>query len=124
GTTKYYGARIVVGEETWRQTRDRFLHRELDLVRVKGKEQAIRVFEPLDRSESAPQPLREAVERHGQGLQAYRAQDWETAERIFSVLHEAHPDEPIYRLYLERVAQLKAAPPAPDWDGVYERTTK
>ena len=124
GTTKYYGARVVVGEETWRQTRERFLYRELDLVRVKGKERAIRVFEPLGRYESSSRSLRETVERHGRGLEAYRAQDWAAAEEVFSALHETHPDEPIYRLYLDRVAELKAAPPGPDWDGVYERTTK
>ena len=123
GTTRYYGVNLVVGEQTRSAAGDRFLYRELDLIRVKGKAQAIRVFQPLCLREQATPEIMEELQQYETALNAYRQQQWERAEELFAALHSAHPDG-VCGIYLERIAALKATPPDADWDGVYERKEK
>lgn len=124
GTTKYYGVGLVVGESTRTQAGDYFVYRELDRVRVKGKAQAITVYEPVCRREEADAALLEEIETYSEALDLFRARRWEAATTAFQVLAKAHPECHLYGLYLERLRQLEADDPGPDWDGVYERTTK
>lgn len=124
GTTKYYEVGLVVGEETRRLAGDAFVYRELDCIRVKGKHQAIRVFQPVCPRNEASDQLVAELQLHDAALACYRSQDWDGAARMFAELHTSRPDVALYRLYLQRIATLRAAPPAADWDGVYERKEK
>src|SRR5690606_28564344 len=77
GITKEYGVGIIVGEETREILRKEFAFRELDRVRVKGKEEAIAIYEPLGREgELSPQVVEE-LRLWNQFLRLYRAQDWD-----------------------------------------------
>ena len=51
-------------------------------------------------------------------LEHFRARRWSAAESGLRNLAQREPGRPLYALYLERIAQLRAAPPAADWDGV------
>jgi len=124
GTTKYYHVGLVVGETTQRLAGDTFVYRELDLIRVKGKAQAIRIFQPLCARTAASQALLAELQMHEQALACYRAQDWPCAENMFQKLQATHRDDPVYALYMERVRSLRDTPPPAEWDGVYERTEK
>jgi adenylate cyclase len=123
GLSKYYGARLVVGEAT-RAGQDGFIFRHLDLVKVKGKTEGVNVYEPLClKSEATPELLQE-LELHTQGLNAYRNQYWELAQQTFTTLAQQHPEARIYQLYLERIRELQRRPLDPEWNGVYERREK
>ncbi len=124
GTTKYYGVGLVVGETTREAAGAAFLFRELDLVRVKGKTRAIRVYEPCCRATEASEPLLAELEEYHRLLAAFRARRWQEARAGFSRLCEAAPASRLYSLYLERVEALAAADPGEGWDGVYERKEK
>lgn len=124
GTTKFYGVKLVVGETTRAQAGDRFLYRELDLVKVKGKAQAIRVYEPICRSVEAGEEVRRELSAYHDALADFRARQWQQAREAFRALQLATPDRHIYALYLERIDNLAAADPGEDWDGVYERKEK
>ncbi len=124
GTTKYYHVGLVVGEGTQRLAEHDFIYRELDLIRVKGKAQAIRVFQPLCTPGEAPAELLAELQQLSEALASYRAQRWDHAEVLFQELQASHPDVTVYGLYLERIAALRQTPPAAEWDGVYERTEK
>ncbi len=124
GTTKYYGVGLVVGETTRGAAGENFLFRELDLVRVKGKAQAIRVYEPVCRKGEADEALqRELADYHG-FLADFRARRWAEARAGFSRLREGVPGLRLYEIYLERIEALAVDDPGEGWDGVYERKEK
>jgi len=124
GTTKYYGVGLVVGESTHHQAREHFLFRELDRVRVKGRGQAITVYQPICPREKAVPELEAELADYHAALRLYRVRQWSAAAAVFGTLREQHPDSAIYTLYLERIEQLRRADPGPEWDGVYDRRIK
>jgi adenylate cyclase len=123
GITKVYGVGIAVGEATRKAARE-FTYRELDLVRVKGKNEPVAIFEPLGRTDSLDPALLARVAKWHALLQLVRAQQWDGAAAMLGQLQADEPDCLLYRLYEERIAWYRAHPPGPDWDGVTTFDTK
>lgn len=123
GITKEYGAGIIVGEGT-RHAVSEIIFRELDLVRVKGKNQPVAIFEPLGLQGQVDKSLLEETSLFEQSLKHYRAMEWDSAEQLLSGLQKSSPDCRLYQLYLERVAHFRTNPPDPGWDGVFQFKTK
>ncbi len=48
GTNKIYRTHIIISEFTYEQVKDQVVVRELDLIRVKGKEKPVTIYELLD----------------------------------------------------------------------------
>jgi adenylate cyclase len=122
GQTKTYGVNIIVSEET-AALLDGFVLRELDLIRVKGKNVPITIYEPLGREGAIGPALAEELDLYQQALQLYRSRAFERARPIFETL-EAENSSVLYQLYLQRINAFLAQPPQPDWDGVFVATTK
>jgi adenylate cyclase len=123
GITKMYGVSFVVSETT-ALSAGRYAYRELDKVRVKGKERGVTILEPLGLEEEVPREVLERAGRFRHFLDLYRNQGWDEAEAI---LHELLVDEPdcfLYNLYLERIAYFRENPPGEGWDGVFTFMTK
>ncbi len=116
GLTKFYSIKIIVSERTYLATKDRYLYRKLDKVRVKGKKQAVEIFEPLCLDEKASPALREEIGLHNQAQDAYAKGDWEKARQIWQQLKGD-----LYTMYLSR---MQAPLPPPGWTGVQEHETK
>ena len=123
GITKVYGVGICVGEAT-RAAAPEFAYRELDLVRVKGKNEPVAIFEPVMLERDLPPAARAELERWNQALSAVRAQQWDQAEAIIVELTALAPDRGLYSLYTGRIAYYRAHPPGADWDGVTTFETK
>ncbi len=113
GLTRFYGVPLIVGESTAAAAPE-FSYRELDLVRVKGKQEPVRIFEPLE----AGAFVAEDLERYHQALTSYRARDWCRSDKIFAALAQAEPACPVHALYRRRIADFIATPPDGAWDGV------
>lgn len=112
GQNKYYGSHILVSGDTRRQVDDdRFTFRELDRVRVKGKQQPIVMYELMVNN-------REIVPVFEEALARYRQRDFEGAKLLFDRLANDNNDGPS-RLYVQRCRDYLAVAPPPDWDGVY-----
>ena len=123
GATKQYGARILLSEMTVRDLKRPATLRELDLIRVKGKDRPVAVYESLGYRLGEPGAAA-LLERHAEGLAAYRARKWSAAAKAFAAALEACPDDGPAAVYRRRCALLaKSAPPA-DWDGVWNLTEK
>ncbi|WP_218563897.1 CHASE2 domain-containing protein [Marinospirillum perlucidum] len=117
GATKYYQVPLVVGQRTQELAAEHFLWRELDLVRVKGKRDLVRVYQPLClRSEATSQQEAE-IEALDQALIYFRSARLQEARKAFARLAKEQPQIRLYALYLERLDLLEDQPPAPDWDG-------
>ncbi|WP_148253141.1 CHASE2 domain-containing protein [Aidingimonas lacisalsi] len=127
--TRFYEVGIVIGERTRELAGESFIYRELDLLRVKGKSRAVRIYQPVCRREDLTTTERQAIDAYHQALQDFRAQRWSQADRCFARLQEQyeHDDQPptkLYALYRERIAMLREQTLPADWDGVYVQRDK
>jgi len=123
GLTKQYGVEILVGEETRKLLPD-MLFREIDKVRVKGKNISISIYEPLGLAEKINPSMQEELRQFQQVIKYYRAQDWDMAEVQLRSLQQVAPQDAVYPLYQQRIAYLRTNPPTADWDGTFEFLTK
>ncbi len=123
GVTKEYGTSIIISEATWEPIKDRLATRELDIIRVKGKDQPTRIFEVLSMLPLAP-PQAKLVQRFAEGLQAYRARRWGKALSLFQAALQEVPNDYPSQLYMQRCQEFQVTPPHDDWDGVYMMQTK
>lgn len=121
--TREYGVAIIVGERTMRAVPD-MVFRELDRVRVKGKREAVRIFEPLGLPGQVPDEVMAERERFAAALARYHAQDWDGAEQGIRELCTRSPDARLYALYLERIAHFRIHSPGAEWDGVFAFASK
>ncbi|MGE5503864.1 MAG: CHASE2 domain-containing protein [Actinomycetota bacterium] len=121
--TKQYGVSIMVSEYTRAAVPD-LIARELDQVRVKGKDQPVRLFQPLGFPGEVADAEIASIERHHAALALYRAQKWDEAEAAFKALAATDPDRMIYKVYLGRIEHFREEPPGADWDGVYTHKEK
>jgi adenylate cyclase len=123
GTTKAYGVQIIVSEST-KNAVPEYLYRELDRVRVKGKDKPVVIYEPIGLREEADDKLVAEIAEYEQALEHYRQQRWEAAKEQFAKYCGKYPNCVLYRIYKERVEHFMENPPGENWDGVYIFTTK
>ena len=122
---KEYGVRILISENTFRKLRGTYRAREVDCVIVKGKTEPASVFEILDYHTDETFPnLRECLECFREGLASYRRQQWDRAESAFVEALNHNPGDELPRVYLQRIAQMRAHPPGDEWNGVWVMQTK
>ncbi len=124
GANKQYGTNIIIGEMTFEQVKDRMYCRELDSVAVKGKDLPVRIFELMGEVEQVSEDKIKLARAFARGLAAYKAQQWDKAERTFAGIRHYFPDDKPTQMYLARVAELRDNPPPRDWDGVFVMKTK
>ncbi len=124
GLTKYYGVGMIVGEATRHATASEIVYRELDRVRVKGKADAVAIYEPLGRKLEIDGEKLKELELYHRALKLYRQQDWDMAEMQLVNLRNTHPQDLLYAALLERIAFFRKNPPPSDWDGVFDFETK
>jgi adenylate cyclase len=121
GTAKFYGVSFIVGEKTYEATRDTCKYRELDKIRVVGKQHPTIIYEPFVVASTNDEQLRE---RFAQGLSLYHERRWQDAKKVFDVLTTDFPQDMPTQIYLERCGYFMQNPPPDDWDGVFNRTEK
>ena len=120
-----YGTNICVSQNTLDAVADRdaLLIRHLDLVVVKGKRQAVPVFELIGLRDDAELVDRYSsmLDLYGQAMRLYHSQQFVAAAELFAEAARASgngADAPS-ALYLERCRDLALAPPGATWDRVY-----
>jgi adenylate cyclase len=117
GRTKEYGVGILVGEATEKVVKD-VVFKELDRIRVKGKNEPVAIYEPICLEADADKKLKDELKIWRDALKAYRAQSWDQVEMNLLNLQRMNPDCYLYEKYAERVIQFRRNPPGPNWDGV------
>jgi len=121
--TREYGVTVAVGQQTREALPDiGFL--ELDIVRVRGKDRPVAIYEPLGPQAELDNETLAMCKRHERALQLYRTKEWDDAEREFYLLHQSYPERRIFRVYLDRIAHCRNEPPGADWDGVFTQRVK
>ena len=123
GINKEYGTNIIISEFTHDIVKDELYCRELDAVRVKGKEHPVKIYELLSETKDAGL-YRQFVEIFETGLAKYKQALWDEAIAAFRKVLESRPDDPPAMLYIKRCQELKENPPPQPWDGVFTMTKK
>ena len=114
GRTKAYGVGILAGEATRSRVQD-VVFREIDRIKVKGKDEAITIHEPLGLEGEIS---RDELRRWTEVLHAYRARDWDAATISLGRLLAVNPTSGLYGVYLQKIEEKRRNPPPSDWDGV------
>lgn len=123
GLTKQYGVMIIISESTF-QAVPGLVGRELDVVRVKGKDQPVTILEPIGFAQHVDPAVMTSLERYHAALGLYRQQEWAKARQEFLALSKVEPETKIHKIYLERIDHFVAEPPGDGWDGVFTHTSK
>lgn len=123
GITKTYGVGLIVGESTQEQV-PHFVFKELDKVRVKGKDEPVAIYQPLGPSEKVSATQHKSLLLWSSFLKEFRGQRWESAKSILNELIELEGHQTLYELYSNRIDVFKSEPPGEDWDGVTKFDTK
>jgi adenylate cyclase len=124
GANKHYGTQILISEETFRLAGNAIEAREVDVLRVVGKSDPVRIYELLGAAgdmTAEMAALRSAFER---GLERYRARQWQEALTAFEEGLKIKPTDGPSLLFVQRVAVLREQALTAQWDGVWSLTEK
>jgi adenylate cyclase len=121
GQTKSYKAQRLISESTYEHVKEQMVCRQLDVIRVQGKQKPVAIYELLDFSRNKDQ-YEDLLARFNAARDAYVRQAWSEAVSLFEGLLERYPDDGPSVVLLDRCREFRVSPPSGDWDGVY--TTK
>ena len=121
--TKFYQVSILVGEST-RINQDQFLWQFIDKVSVKGRREALNIYEPLGYYEEASDAIHEELNNYERAITNYFQQDWVQAKSLFEQLVNHYPAKYLYQLYVSRINERMTQPTQLAWDGSYIHTHK
>jgi len=130
GQSKPYGLPIVIGAGTAEQVMDELAVFEIDLIRVKGKNEPVKIYSLAGDEEYAKQDDFTAFRAmNATMISAYRTQDWQSAFDALELMETMAEklgitaEEYIF-IYETRISEFRANPPGKHWDGVYTATSK
>jgi adenylate cyclase len=124
GLSKHYGTSIVVSESTRAQA-PRFAWQQLDLVRVKGKSQAVGIYRPVGEFNALVDAQQRQLREWQEFLYAYLSGDLAQCRLMLDRLHRNLPTQAILvQLYEDRLNQFQNRPPLSEWDPATTFDTK
>ncbi|ABF40346.1 adenylate/guanylate cyclase [Candidatus Koribacter versatilis Ellin345] len=121
GQTKAYKTMRLITEFTYEEVKDQMVCRQLDVIRVQGKEKPVAIYELMDFVRSKDQ-YEDLLAHFNAARDAYIRQSWSEAITLFEGLLERYPEDGPSIVLLDRCKEFRVSPPSRDWDGVY--TTK
>jgi adenylate cyclase len=122
---KQYGARILISELTNKRLKGTYRLREADKVVVKGKTEAVTIYEVLDYHTPETFPhVSEVLQYYRAALEHYRGQEWDKCLGLLREALKLNPNDKLSQIYVERAEFMKANPPGENWDGVWVLKSK
>ncbi len=117
---KQYGTFVLISENTYKQVEREVSCRELDAIRVKGKNEAVRVYEPIAKKTELEIVENEKILAYKNALELYRKREFEKARDAFEKINNDAPSKKMAK----RCDEYLKNPPAIEWDGIYNFETK
>jgi len=122
---KEYGTSIMIGVNTFKEAGDKIITRELDLLRVMGKNEPVKVYELVGLTESGISDKKKRVlDIFREGYENYKEKNWQNAKNYFNQILSIDRTDGPSKTYIKRCDLFIAKPPAEDWDGVYTMLKK
>jgi len=124
GANKAFGTAIMISEFTYEEVQDAFEVRFLDRIRVPGKAKPVKTYELLCEKGALSPAWQQAIGLYHEAIELFIARSYEPARiKFLEVIRILGHDKPC-ETYAQRAETFTLHPPAPDWDGVFELTTK
>ncbi|MGD9346535.1 MAG: adenylate/guanylate cyclase domain-containing protein [Candidatus Aminicenantes bacterium] len=120
GAGKQYRVSTLIGENTYDLAKESVIAREVDIIRVVGKEKPVRVYELIGKKGQVSEHELKRIKSFHEALKLYREQKWDEALHLF----QRNEDDTVSGMYAERTKRLKDNPPKADWTGVFDLTKK
>lgn len=121
GLTKLYGCSIIISQDTLISLSNpsHYNYRFLDIVKVKGKTEAVYIFEIIDGDPDDLKQLKlKTKEKFAIGVNLYKSKKFNDALEVFKEVYEVNEYDKTTRLYIDRCNNfIKNGIPA-DWDGI------
>ncbi|MBF0239085.1 MAG: GAF domain-containing protein [SAR324 cluster bacterium] len=120
GLTKYYGAKIIISEDTMRllESIRQYKYRQLDWLRVKGKAEPVSIYEIYSADDDDIQRLKMKSERFlRKGLFSRFKQQWDESITSFQEVLAINPKDKAAEFHIKNCLYLKNNPPEQGWDG-------
>lgn len=122
---RIYDTKIIIGENTYDIVQDKFMIRPLDLIRVRGKNKPVRIYELIGFKDDKVSPeFKDTILEYKRGFKNYLLRDWDQAALYFQKALQLSATDGPSNLYLQRCQDFKINPPDENWDGVYVMKTK
>jgi adenylate cyclase len=123
--TKEYGCDIILSEFTYQLCSDRIWVRQLDKIRVKGKHQAVNIYQLIgDRTTPLDANTQEFLYHYHTGRAAYLSRNFSRAIACFEAAKCIQPQDQAVYIHLERARNFLQKPPPESWDGIWTMHTK
>jgi adenylate cyclase len=121
---KLYGTHLIISGSTFDMAKDQIEARELDIVRVMGKTESVRIFELLGLKGNVPGRSLELRDTFEKGLAFYRSREWKDARESFEACLAIDPDDAPSHLFISRIIPYESDPPGDKWAGVWDLSGK
>jgi adenylate cyclase len=127
--SKQYGCDIIISNNTYNVCKERIWCRELDKIRVKGKNEPVAIFELVDLKEGpqareVPKQKTQLIEYYQKGRDLFNNRKFDLAIEAFHQALEIDSHDKASIMHIDRCRLLLATPPDKDWDGVWTYTEK
>ena len=125
GLNKDYGTHILANETTYAAAKDSgFVFRELDLIRVKGKNQPVVIYELICDVASLTPEIEMQLDCFENARKLYEKRRWSEAQSAFQSIIDRWPEDGPARPYWKRCQEYLFDEPPANWDGVFTMTHK
>ena len=114
----------MFSEFTYDVVKNDFEVRELDMVKVMGKNKPVRIYEVICKKDKLTKVQKETFKLFAEGLRFYRKMLWDQALETFGKAEEILPTDGATQIYIKRCEENKKNPPDEPWDGVHQMLTK
>ena len=111
---KHYGTDILIGQNTYEQAKNSIETREIDIVKVVGKQESVRIYELLDRKDELSEKLANFRDTFESGLELYRTRQWQNAKSVFEKALGQKMNDPATEFYLNKCSEFIKSPPHED----------
>ena len=128
-SAKQYGIYIQIADSTYQAVKEKVVVRDLDNVRVLGKNEPVKVWELISEVGQEPDQYKKILPAYHEALDLYKSQEWSKAIDAFKASDEleemfgGRKTNPS-RIYIPRCEHYLENPPGEDWDGVWTLTSK
>lgn len=119
GLNKYYDTHAMISGTTYESVQNDIEGRQLDIVRVVGKAEAVPVYELLGKKGTLPDRMYEMLDVYNQGREHFLGRDWKQARALFVRALKVIPDDGPSKIFIKRCDEFIKDPPSRKWDGVY-----
>jgi adenylate cyclase len=124
GVNKEYNTQTMISQYTYDQIKEDFEVRELDNIRVAGRNEPVKIYELLDKKGRVDAKVLEVLRHFNQGIVFYQDRQWQEAMLCFEKALEINEQDGPSATYYERCSQFLKNPPPKNWDGVFTMATK